>query len=1302
MSVKPSPLLRKGFLFFLLAGALFFSWVFTQSSSEKTPTGATLSPLSQRTEQDLRLIRLPEGLRAVERQGTPRVKEKRPSIIDRYYHNAPVLSQETLRRPSGDTERVSIVETGLKYPIVRVVDTLREDPETGETVVLNSIAMAANHVIAEIPEGVDLTESLKGTGYHIEKEFSYSTNVLIRFPAEAEHRDFLASLAEISARLGEEVTVEPDFLVYSTTTPDDPSFENGSQWALNNFGQSGGTAGADISTTDAWEIRNDARSVIVGVVDTGLRTTHTDLVDNLWVNPGEIAGNGVDDDGNGVVDDVHGFNAIQNNGDPTDQDGHGTHVSGIIGAQGNNDRGVTGVAWEVQIMGLRFLGAEGGFTSDAIEAIDYGRIAGAQILNNSWAGGGFSTALVSAIQRAENADILFIAAAGNESSNNDQSPVFPASYTLNSVISVGSSTRNDTISSFSNTGATSVDLFAPGSSILSTFNTSDSALATLSGTSMASPQVAGAAAILRAEFPNENVSQIRARLLETVDVLPALSGNSVTSGRLNLLGALLNEVLPNPGFFSFNVPDVTVTETADEVAVTVTRNIGTAGAVTLTYATINETATAGQDYQSTTGTLFWADGDSTERIINIPITDDVLSEGVETFAIRLSSSTEVNLGGDVVVSILDNEATVLDGFEFANTLTEENLDFALGPPAPFIDTAPDGSTGWVNPVIEGGRIQLEIRRYNAAGALTWRRLLNPADSPIGAFQARLAMGPAGEVIIAYASIVSLTETNTLSEVDTAVAVYNSSGILLFNEVLAGDSPTLDLVEAVGVGHDGAIYVGGDYDLNGANETFLARVSPSSGDLLWIRTEDFNPTQTATNGIGSIGVSPNGDVFAGGFTNSPNTGFIGALVSYSPTGTRRFMETFPAVEQQRIISSTVNDFNEVYLGLRTFDNFTGIFNARLLRVSPESGTIIWQRAESVGDDIPNFLIDTDPNGRVYFVEGAEFLGSDSTWFVGLYDREGTKVLENPLDASTPLSISSIASNPDGSLLIAGAYNGQAQFGSSFPNSGGDDDAFLTRLESTVERSAGILLFESETYSTLEDTETLDITILREGGTDGDVTVNLLAIAGEAQAGEDFLPLSQTIIFSPGQLSETLSLTITNDFRPEPTETLSLLLSAPTGGATLGALDQATVIILNDDLGYEEWLSGFFTEAELEDPAIFLDTADPDGDGLNNLTEYAFGTSPVEASTLVPPMVMPQEDTIELNYQRSDGNDLSFQIWGTTDLEVPLEDWDLLPTLSEVSTPLTEGLETTTVILPRVTDRHFYQVRATRATLGIGSE
>lgn len=346
------------------------------------------------------------------------------------------------------------------------------------------------------------------------------------------------SVEEALLRLAQDPRVEfaePDFLVRVARVPDDPRFPE--QWALQNTGQSGGTAGADVRAVRGWDIGTDARAVVVGVVDTGADLLHPDLAANLWVNAGEIAGNGLDDDANGYVDDVHGYDFLNRDGDPSDDYGHGTHVSGIIAARGDNGIGVSGVAWQGRVMVLKFLGSNGsGPTSAAVEAILYATRMGAHIVNHSWGGGPYSQTLYEAFQAAGRAGVLSVIAAGNQGVDLDVQPVYPASFDDPTILTVAATDESDALAPFSNRGAISVHVAAPGTAILSLAPRGQYSLN--SGTSMAAPLVAGAMALLLAHEPSLDAIALRQRMIASALPLPSLLGRTVSGGRLDLVRLL--------------------------------------------------------------------------------------------------------------------------------------------------------------------------------------------------------------------------------------------------------------------------------------------------------------------------------------------------------------------------------------------------------------------------------------------------------------------------------------------------------------------------------------------------------------------------------------------------------------------------------------------------------------------------------------------------------------------------------------------------------------------------------------------
>jgi subtilisin family serine protease len=322
---------------------------------------------------------------------------------------------------------------------------------------------------------------------------------------------------------------EPDYVVHATRTPNDPAFNK--QWDM-----------TKISAPAAWDKTTGSANVVVAVIDTGVDYNHADLATNMWKNPGEIAGNGKDDDGNGYVDDVYGIDSANGDSDPLDDEDHGTHCAGSIGAAGNNGIGISGVNWNVKIMALKFLDKTGsGYDSDAITCLEYAidmKQRGINIVatSDSWGGGGYSAAMKNAFDDAYSAGILSACAAGNDGNNTDVSPDYPASFNSDGIISVAASDASDNRPYWSNYGATTTDLAAPGDAIYSTIR--NNSYATYSGTSMATPHVAGAIALVAAASGGASASQIRQLILNNVDVLPQWQGVVASGGRLNLAKAL--------------------------------------------------------------------------------------------------------------------------------------------------------------------------------------------------------------------------------------------------------------------------------------------------------------------------------------------------------------------------------------------------------------------------------------------------------------------------------------------------------------------------------------------------------------------------------------------------------------------------------------------------------------------------------------------------------------------------------------------------------------------------------------------
>jgi subtilisin family serine protease len=350
------------------------------------------------------------------------------------------------------------------------------------------------------------------------------------------------ALSQYSNLAGVE-NAQPNYIYKLTANPNDAQFSQ-------LYGM------AKISAPAAWETTAGSPNVVVAIIDTGIRYTHEDLAANMWKNAGEIAGNGVDDDGNGYVDDVYGWDFFYNDSDPWDENSHGTHVAGTVGAVGNNAIGVAGVNWNVRLMAIKIYNNSGSGSTSAmlVNAYNYVRMmkqrgVNIRVTSNSYGGCdeacGYDQATKDAIDRLGEADVLNVFAAGNDGRNIETTPFYPASYTSPQILSVAASDQNDNRGSFSNFGATSVDVAAPGVNILSTVNASNSAYATFTGTSMAAPHVSGAAALLAAANPNLSAASLKASLMNSVDALPQWNGVVKTGGRINAARAIQQPTVCN-------------------------------------------------------------------------------------------------------------------------------------------------------------------------------------------------------------------------------------------------------------------------------------------------------------------------------------------------------------------------------------------------------------------------------------------------------------------------------------------------------------------------------------------------------------------------------------------------------------------------------------------------------------------------------------------------------------------------------------------------------------------------------------
>jgi subtilisin family serine protease len=426
---------------------------------------------------------------------------------------------------------------------------------TSVTAFAGSFNLDKEHVPGELIVKFKNTKSaqslsaLASLGGTVKYQFRTKGAHVVKFPGLKSKDSLFSAAKQLAARPDVEY-VEANTIIRVNRVPNDTDFSQ--QYGMHNTGANNGTTDADIDAVEAWDISTGSKDVVVGIIDTGVDYSHPDIAPNYWTNPGETgldasgkekSTNGVDDDGNGYIDDFRGWDFVNNDNDPMDDHAHGTHCAGVIGARGNDGAGVTGVNWNVSLVGLKFLSGSGsGTLEDAVKAIEYGTSLGLSLTSNSWGGGGFSQTMLDAIKAANDRGVLFIAAAGNDSINNDATAAYPASYQVANVISVAASDNKDQMAYFSNSGVRSVHVAAPGVDIWS--SVPGSKYQKMSGTSMATPHVAGLAALVKAAHPDATAGQIKARILGGVDRSAHWSLRVSSGGRINAFNSLEVDSVP--------------------------------------------------------------------------------------------------------------------------------------------------------------------------------------------------------------------------------------------------------------------------------------------------------------------------------------------------------------------------------------------------------------------------------------------------------------------------------------------------------------------------------------------------------------------------------------------------------------------------------------------------------------------------------------------------------------------------------------------------------------------------------------
>jgi len=802
--------------------------------------------------------------------------------------------------------------------------------------------------------GADAAESREGR--RLIRKFARFDDLRVLAPAAGE------TAAEAVTRLratGRYEFVEPDYLLHADATPNDSRFTT--QWSLANSGQSNGVVGADISATAAWDTLNDASSVIVAVVDSGARLTHGDLAANLWRNPAPTIG-----DVNGIR--ATGGRGVITNGDPTDDEGHGTHVAGIIGAVGNNGSagaGITGVAWKIQLMPLKFLTASGsGSTSDAVACIDYAVGHGAAIINASYgeSGGVFSQAQYLAIRRARDAGVIFVAAAGNDGTNLDISPHYPASYALDNVISVGASGRRDEAASFSNYGA-SVELFAPGSEILSLGYTSDTGTLVASGTSMAAPHVSGALALLKARFPSDSPRQLINRLLRSVDTPAGIAGKSQTRGRLNLARALAStDNRPFNDDFAARAVLSADNITARGSSVGATRESGEPNPAGLT---------------TGSGSLWWQWRSTVGGTVSIGTTADTNYDTV------LAVYTGSSLANLTVVAANDDAPggsgtnsrvtfTALPGVDYqiavegkAGATGFAVLDIATIPANDAFANALEltGVSATVTATNKGASRETGEPRIlnNAGGTSLWYRWTAPAS---GRFQ------------LAVFS----------NDVDPLVAVYTGTALTALTLVTANDNDRADNANTSALATFDAVA--------GTTYRFAVDVKSGTGSLTLTLNDSLWQAAATDSITPSPAVAADGTVYAGSADK--------ILYAFNPDGSQKW--AYPTTGTLDSASAAVGADGTVYVGS----------NDSIVYALKPDGTLLWSK--SLDSTLPGAS-----NSIAIAADGTLYLKASDGYVYALNPADGSRKWRYFINAADASHYGSPSVAADGTVYCGSADN-----------------------------------------------------------------------------------------------------------------------------------------------------------------------------------------------------------------------------------------------------------------------------------------